>query len=237
MSFSHLKSESYKKINPMGTSPAFQDEDLGITIWESGAVLDFLLERYDKDDLFHPAPINERSSKEEICTRAKYQQLKQYIIATVYPFVASMFVHSLKAAERQDEAYMEAAKRKWSKVFGPILSEWLGDGPYFLGEKLSAIDFLAAKPLNNAKAMGLLRTFPALEALFECVSSRPTFTMAYEGLEKGRELSMIRVDRSIIMVPRPRDQTPPTEEKPEEVKPTGKKRSVIGRFGLRRTKG
>jgi glutathione S-transferase len=43
--FPELKKKSYLAINPMATSPSFQDGD-DVIMWESGAVLDFLLERY-----------------------------------------------------------------------------------------------------------------------------------------------------------------------------------------------
>lgn len=46
-------------------------------------------------------------------------------------------------------------------------------------DEASAVDFLLGKPLNNANAMGLLATFPTLEALFKRVSDRETFIKAY----------------------------------------------------------
>jgi glutathione S-transferase len=44
LSFAELKSSSHLERNPMGTSPTLVDVDLGIAIWESGAVLTYLLE-------------------------------------------------------------------------------------------------------------------------------------------------------------------------------------------------
>lgn len=94
MTFAELKRDDHLRINPMGTAPAFHDDDL--VLWESGAVLDYLLERYDQDHKLHPPCLCKASSPADMADRAKYLQLKQYIIATVYPFVASLFVHSLK---------------------------------------------------------------------------------------------------------------------------------------------
>lgn len=204
MSFTDLKTPEHLAINPMGTSPAFQDTDLDISMWESGAVLDYLLERYDKLNQFFPAPNNEHSTPETIMARAKYLQLKQFIIATVYPFIASMFIHSLKNKGEIDDEYMMAAKHKCHTVLGPVLTKWLGDGQYFLGDRISAVDFLVAKPLNNAKAMGLLGDFPELAALFERVSNRPTFVLAYESLEAAasKNPSHHPNDQSIVLVPK-----------------------------------
>jgi glutathione S-transferase len=246
LSFPELKSSTHLVINPMGTSPAFHDTDLDVTMWESGAILDYLLERYDPKNQFFPAPtttnMNCDSSslssswgsdgQHAVAVRSKYLHLKQYIVATVYPFIASLFIHSLKPENEIDHDYMNAAKEKCHTVLGPVLTkvriyytrwdsgffdsylsvsfnfssnpawkcaaplhQWLGDGPYFLGDTISAVDFLAAKPLNNAKALGLLDDFPHLDALLDRVSSRPSFKPAYEGGMKGHN------DQTIVMVP------------------------------------
>ena len=213
MEFSELKSSDYLAINPMGTSPAFRDTDLDITMWESGAVLDYLLERYDAGHRFHPAACGNvsNSNAEHIKMRAKYLQLKQYIIATVYPFVASLYIHSLRNPEDIDVAYMTTAKHKCKTLLGPVLTQWLGEGPYFLGDQLSAVDFLVAKPLGNARSMDLLGDFPELLALLTRISSLPTYKMAYETLlspkRAGKELPLSHPnDQSIVLVPK-RDDT------------------------------
>jgi glutathione S-transferase len=143
-SFSELKVPEYLALNPMGTSPAFQDGE--IIIWESGAVLTYLLERYDTEHKLHPAFLSPESTAEQIAARAKFLQLQHYIISTVYPFMASLYIHTLKPLDEQDADYVASAKEKWQTYFGPVLEKWLGRGPYFLGDQVSAVDFLTAKP-------------------------------------------------------------------------------------------
>jgi glutathione S-transferase len=198
ISFADLKMEAHLAINPMGTAPAFHDGD--IILWESGAILDFLLERYDVEHKLHPPPISESSSHEMIATRAKYLQLKQYIIATVYPFIASLFIHTLRPLEQQDLVYIASAKNKWTTLMGPILTEWVGDGPWFLGNQLSAVDILSAKPLNNVNSMGLLHEFPKLKDLFERISSRPSFARAYEQVQ-DESPEAAEQTRALVFVP------------------------------------
>lgn len=43
------KEESYTKINPNGRLPAIEDPNTGITLWESGAIIEYLVETYDKE--------------------------------------------------------------------------------------------------------------------------------------------------------------------------------------------
>jgi len=206
--FADLKTPEYLAVNPMGTSPGFRVDELDVTMWESGAVLDYLLEKYDTQHRFHPAPITASSTPQQAKTRSKYLQLKQFIIATVYPFIASMYIHSLKNKGEIDEEYMAAARHKCHTVLGPVLTTWLGDGPYFLGDQISAVDFLVAKPLGNAKQLGLIGDFPALAALLERINSRPTYVLAYETLQKANNAPPTAQpnDRSMVLVPKKESQ-------------------------------
>jgi glutathione S-transferase len=199
-SFSELKVLEYLALNPMGTSPAFQDGD--IIIWESGAVLTYLLERYDTEYKMHPACLSTESTAEQIAYRAKFLHLQYYIISTVYPFMATLFIHTFKSLDEQDANYVESAKEKWQNYFGPVLEKWLGEGPYFLGDRVSAVDFLSAKPLNNANSMGLLKDFPSLQAFFERMQSRPSFASAYVSMpSNSADNNGGEVNRGMILVP------------------------------------
>lgn len=46
---SELKQPPYEKINPNGRLPEIEDPNTGITLWESGAIIEYLIENYDKD--------------------------------------------------------------------------------------------------------------------------------------------------------------------------------------------
>mmetsp|Transcript_44352 Transcript_44352/g.73909 ORF Transcript_44352/g.73909 Transcript_44352/m.73909 type:complete len:207 (+) Transcript_44352:226-846(+) len=169
MTFASIKLPDYLQVNPMGTSPAFKDGDLHL--YESGAIMSHLLETLDAGHKMHPAPGSP--------TRALYLQHFFFVITTVYPFLAKLFLHTLQPADKQDAKFVADSRAKWLTVMGPSLVASLGDKPYLLGDEASAVDFLLGKPLNNADAMGLLATFPTLQALFKRVSDRETFTKAY----------------------------------------------------------
>ena len=46
--FSTIHSEPYTLINPNGRVPAIEDPNTGTTLWESGAILQYLAQTYDK---------------------------------------------------------------------------------------------------------------------------------------------------------------------------------------------
>ena len=41
--------EPYISINPNGRFPAIEDPNTGVTLWESGSVIDYIIETYDKE--------------------------------------------------------------------------------------------------------------------------------------------------------------------------------------------
>jgi len=174
LTFAELKQPSHLAVNPMGTSPAFSDGPL--SFWESGAVLTHILETHDREYILHPPPCS--------ALRPKFLWLHSLILATVYPFVAGLFLHTLKPAQEQDPAYVASGKTRWRESFAPVLVRALGEQPFLLGERLSAVDLLLAKPLRNANSLGVLEEFQTLANHFNRVSELPSFAVAY-AIEKN----------------------------------------------------
>ena len=169
LDFPGLKTPEFVAMNPNGSSPTFRSGDL--VLYESGAILTHLLEKYDTSYLLHP-PMG--------CpTRPVYLREFFYAIATVYPFMAPLFLHLQKPEAEQDAEYVARSKAKWREVIGPLLASVLGDKAYHINTHLSAVDLLLAKPLLNADELGLLEGFPTLKALFQRVSQRKSFAAAY----------------------------------------------------------
>ena len=51
-----VEGPAFTKINPYGRTPALEDINTGIVVWESGAVLEYILRTYDGENLTGPAP-------------------------------------------------------------------------------------------------------------------------------------------------------------------------------------
>ncbi|KAI0866500.1 thioredoxin-like protein [Xylaria cubensis] len=47
--FDEMKQDAYLKINPNGRVPAIHDPNTNLTLWESGPIVEYLVEQYDKD--------------------------------------------------------------------------------------------------------------------------------------------------------------------------------------------
>lgn len=50
--FPELKQEAFEKLNPNGRTPAIEDPNTGIVLWESGAIIEYLIDTYDKSGTF-----------------------------------------------------------------------------------------------------------------------------------------------------------------------------------------
>jgi glutathione S-transferase len=202
LSFGDLKTPEHLARNPMGTSPTLVDSEHSISIWESGAVLTYLLEQYDTTFRLSPRP-----GVASPADRAKFLHLQQYILATVYPFLASLYIHTLKPVEEQDSGYVELSISRWRTLLAPTLAKFLGESNYFMGnQEVGAVDFLVAKPLKNANSLGLLHEFPALHALYERIASMPSFAKAYDrqptssGGTENRGLVLTPIPDKVILL-------------------------------------
>jgi glutathione S-transferase len=224
LSFADLKSPEYRQhVNPMGTSPAFCDHD-HVQMWESGAIFDYLLEMYDPHGQYRCCPESSSGSspkdRPQQQRRAKYLQLKQYLIATVYPLVAAWYLRQREQQLQQqggkqlqprpeqqsptvDDADDERARETFRTVIGPYLTRCLGNGPYFMDEQFTVLDLIAAKPFTNLHQLGELAAFPLLQAHFDRISSRPSYQEAYNGRDAAVRMTPTTTPEILPVDPSP----------------------------------
>ncbi|KAJ9491587.1 hypothetical protein VN97_g1656 [Penicillium thymicola] len=148
--FSKVKEPEYEAINPNGRLPSIHDPNTNLTIWESGAIIEYLIERYDTNE---PRKLSfaPRSAEAELARSFLHLQ------ATGQgPYYGQAFWFKFHAERIPSvvERYVNEAKR----VTG-VLDKWLGkqkeandkdigDGPWLVGNKFSYAD-VAFIPWQN----------------------------------------------------------------------------------------
>ncbi|KAL0257752.1 hypothetical protein SLS55_006915 [Diplodia seriata] len=55
LEFPEMKQDPYESINPNGRVPAIEDPNTGIKLFESGAIIQYLVDTYDKSNALHHA--------------------------------------------------------------------------------------------------------------------------------------------------------------------------------------
>lgn len=175
--FPDMKKERYESINPNGRVPAIEDPNTGITLWESGAIIEYLVETYDKQHNISFAP----GSKD-------YYEAKQWLYYQVSgqgPYFGQAVWFTVYHPEKLPsivERYVNEVRR----VSG-VLDRVLQGKEFLVGDKFSfadaafvtwyAIVFLFADRIN------LETDFPSLNAWLERLKARPAITKILQDRE------------------------------------------------------
>ena len=108
---SELKSEEHKKRHPLGRVPVLEDDD--VTLFESGAIIDYIIEKYDDSRELKP----NKDSK----AFPNYLQWYHYCEGMVMPPMNTIVVHTLILPEdRRDPEVLRQAKNLLTKSVVPI---------------------------------------------------------------------------------------------------------------------
>lgn len=166
--FTKLKTPEYEAINPNGRLPAIHDPNTDITIWESGAILEYILDTYDQEHKLSFAP----GTKEFYHAR----QWLYYQVTGQGPYYGQAVWFKRYHAERVDSAverYVNETKR-----VSRVLDKWLEDKEWLVGGKISYAD-LAFVPWQNGARSALSdegydeKEFPHMTAWLKRMAERP----------------------------------------------------------------
>ena len=140
----HLQPE-YLAINPMGKVPAIEDGEF--TLWESGAILLYLAEKYNKEG----TSIKERSIRE------------QWILFANSTLATGLFV--------------EASRDKEVPKLLTALSKILEQTPYVLGDEFTVVDVAVGSILAYVPMMLPidLSPYPIIVDYIKRLNQRPAF--------------------------------------------------------------
>jgi glutathione S-transferase len=165
--FPDMKKEAYELINPNGRVPAIEDPNTGITLWESGAIIEYLVETYDKQHNISFAP----GSKE-------YYEAKQWMYYQVSgqgPYFGQAVWFTLYHPEKLPSAvdrYVNEIRR-----VSLVIDRVLQDKEFLVGGKFSYADaaFVTWYGIVSlfADRINLETDFPTLNSWLERIKARP----------------------------------------------------------------
>ena len=132
---SELKSDEHRKRHPLGRVPVLEDEE--ITIYESGAIVEYLIARHSNGEL-----------KPEISDPAfpNYLQWFHYCEGMIMPPMNTIVVHTLiLSEERRNEEVLRQAKNLLTKALLPV-NQLLEKNKYLI-DNFSGVDFMLGHSL------------------------------------------------------------------------------------------
>ena len=164
---SDLKSDEHRARHPLGRVPVLEDDD--VTIYESGAIVEYILERHKNGGL-KPKPEDPRFPD--------YLQWFHYCEGMVMPPINTIVVHTiLLPPERRDETVLGQAKRLLQRSLAPV-DQALAGKDYLIGDFSAADVMLGHACHRSAKMFNMAEGLDNLAAYVERIDARPAFRKA-----------------------------------------------------------
>lgn len=163
-----LAPESLREIHPLGKSPVITDD--GLTLAESGAIIEYLVERYGGGRL---------ASKLGTAEWLRYKYWLHYAEGSAMPLLVMKLIFD-NFGLGDSSAYREFITPQIKLHFDYIESE-LGKNTWFVDEEFSAADIQMSFPLEAVTAqVGLDASRPKLMGFLERIHARPAYQSALE---------------------------------------------------------
>ena len=164
-----LKTEEHRKRHPLGRIPVLDDGD--IRIYESGAIVEYIIERHKNGGLKPDIHSDEFP---------QYLQWFHYCEGMVMPPINTIVVQTiLLPEERRDETVLRQAKNLLTKALNPV-DENLENKKFLIGD-FSGADIMLGHACFMSNMMGCVTdNMVNLKEYVNLISERPSFKNAIE---------------------------------------------------------
>jgi glutathione S-transferase len=160
----------FAQSTPLGKLPVIEDGD--VTICESGAILEYILERYGNGRLAPPigSPL-----------RGEFLQWMHFAEGTAFPPLGVIIWHALYKGDAGKIPDVITSARERAEGGLDFVARALAGKDYLLGREFSAADIMMGFTLVVARVLGVLDDrYPELNEYLARLESRPAFKTAAE---------------------------------------------------------
>ncbi len=164
--------ESLWAVSPLGKAPVIQDDDL--TVYESGAIVEYLLDRYGNGRLRPPANTPE------------YLAYRHWLHAAEATLMVPVLMDGLSVmTQASSPAFTAFVDGEYATLLGH-LDKVLTRTPYVAGPEFTAADVMVAFDLQLANGTAIpgyktnapIEKYPAIAAYLARVEARPAYQKA-----------------------------------------------------------
>jgi glutathione S-transferase len=166
----NVPSKAFVQDTPLGKLPVIEDGDT--TIGESGAIVEYILERYGNGRLAPPigSPL-----------RGPFLQWIHFAEGTAFPPLGVVIWHTLYLGDADQIPTVIASARERAAGGFAFVERALAGKDYLLGSEFSAADIMMGFTLAAARVLGVLdERYPALGRYLARLEARPAFQKAAE---------------------------------------------------------
>lgn len=177
----NLAPAALMKVHPLGKSPVIEDD--GEIVAETGAIMDYILEKYGKGRLMPPAGTKERN-------RFRYW-MHAAEGSFMPPLVFSLFLNRMETApmpffakpvaRRLTNGVRKAYLDHTTKALFDYVEAELGAHEWLAGDDFTAADIIMSFPLEAAQQrVEAAKNRPNIGAFLKKIRARPAYARALE---------------------------------------------------------
>jgi glutathione S-transferase len=176
------------KIHPLGKSPVITDD--GDTIAESGAIIEYVVERYGKGALVPPPGTPEKMRYTYWMHFAEGTAMPPLVMKLVFnriergpmPFYAKPIVRGI--SRKVKDGFIDP---NLERIVKHIDAE-LGRGGWFAGSEFTAADIQMSFPVEAAAARASAAALPNVKRFLDRIHERPAYRRA---IDKGGKVEIL----------------------------------------------
>jgi len=166
-----LRAPEYLAVHPLGRVPAMVDEDL--TLFESGAICQYLCEKYDDNSLGRGPGNIERN---------EWLQWLHYAETLAVHGAALLQQQVFISAENRSETILNLESKRLAKGLG-VLDKHLADREHLLASGFSAVDINVGYSVYLGAGFLSLDPFPNVANYLQRLRERPAFIQSEPGVD------------------------------------------------------
>jgi glutathione S-transferase len=168
-----LAPPTLRDVHPLGKSPVIDDD--GRVMAETGAIVEYLVERYGGGALIPPPGSEERLRYRYWLHFAEGSAMPMLVMTLLFQRLASgMPADSAEAVQGLQQGYVDPQR----KAHLDMMEAELTRSTWFAGEQFTAADVILSFPVEAATTRGGLGERPKLVAWLERIHARPAFKAA-----------------------------------------------------------
>jgi glutathione S-transferase len=158
----------FQQKTPTGKFPTLEDGD--VVICESGAITEYIQEKYGDGRLAPPVGSPDR---------ARYLQWLHFADSTAFPPMGILVWLLLYREDATENENLITDAQHRAAVGLEFLERELGENTWLLGDEFSAADIMVGFTLAAAQRLGLLKVqYPRIKAYFDRLQRRPACVAA-----------------------------------------------------------